>query len=329
MGQETDMHRRNAVRAAAAALALLSWSAVAQDAFPSRPLRIVVPFPAGGVVDVVARSIGQKLSEKYGQPVIVDNKAGAGGSIGTDVVAKAAPDGYTLLMVGTGFTVLPQITKNLPWSTADFRGVLNIGSVPNIVVVPAELPVKTVGELIALARKSPQPLTYGSPGIGSSPHLSGELLAQMADVKMTHVPYKGQPEAMTDLLAGRISMMALSAALAGPHLKSGKLRAIGVTANQRIVLQPELPTVAESAALPAYDVRPWTGVFVPARTPDAVVRKLAADMMEVLKHPEVKARMDAAGMELNPQPHAEFDAFIATEGRRWADVMRKAGIVAQ
>ncbi|MEJ5991718.1 tripartite tricarboxylate transporter substrate binding protein [Ramlibacter sp. PS3R-8] len=325
------MQRRDALRAAAtaAALAALSFSAVAQEAFPARPLRIVVPFPAGGVVDVVARSVGQKLSEKYGQPVIVENRAGAGGSIGTDAVAKAAPDGYTMLMVGTGFTVLPQITKNLPWSPADFRGVLSIGSVPNIIVVPPETPVKTVGELIALARKSPQPLTYGSPGIGSSPHLSGELLAQMADVKMTHVPYKGQPEAMTDLLAGRISMMALSAALAGPHLKSGKLRAIGVTAGQRIVFHPEIPTVAESASLPAYDVRPWTGVFVPAKTPEEIVRRLAADMTEVLKHPDVKARMDTAGMELNPQPHVEFDAFIAAEGRRWAEVMRKAGITAQ
>lgn len=325
------MQRRIALAGAlaAAALAVLPGAAGAQDAFPARPLRIVVPFPAGGVVDVVARSVGQKLAEKYGQPVIVENKAGAGGSIGTDLVAKAAPDGYTLLMVGTGFTVLPQITKGLGWSPSDFRGVLNIGSVPNIVVVPAQLPVATVGELIALARKNPQPLTYGSPGIGSSPHLSGELLAQMAGVTMTHVPYKGQPEAVTDLLAGRISMMALSAALAGPHLKSGKLRAIGVTAGQRIVAHPELPTVAESARLPEYDVRPWTGVFVPAKTPDAVVRKLAADMMEALKHPEVKARMDAAGMELNPQPHAEFDAFIATEGQRWAGVMQKAGIVAK
>jgi tripartite-type tricarboxylate transporter receptor subunit TctC len=325
------MRRRLAIQAAASAAAavLAPASAFAQDAFPSRPLRIVVPFPAGGVVDVVARSVGQKLSEKYGQPVIVENKAGAGGSIGTDVVAKAAPDGYTLLMVGTGFTVLPQITKNLPWSTSDFRGVLNIGSVPNIVVVHPDLPVKQVGDLIALARKSPQPLTYGSPGIGSSPHLSGELLAQMADARLVHVPYKGQPEAMTDLLAGRITMMALSAALAGPHLKSGKLRAIGVTANQRIVAHPELPTVAESANLPEYDVRPWTGVFVPARTPEPIARKLAADMMEVLKLPDVKARMDTAGMELNPQPTTQFDAFIAAEAKRWAGVMKKAGISAQ
>ena len=242
---------------------------------------------------MVARTVGQKLSEKWGQPVVVDNRAGAGGSIGTDAVAKTPADGYTLLMVGTGFTVIPQLTKGLPWSPADFRGVLNLGSVPNIVVVPTDLPVRTVGELLALARKSPGSLTYGSPGIGSSPHLSGEMLAQMADVKLLHVPYKGQPEALNDLLGGRISMMALSAALAGPHVKSGKLRAIGVTAGKRLLAQPDLPTVAESAGLPGYDVRPWTGVFVPVRTPDAIVRKIAAAMTEVLALPDVKARLEA------------------------------------
>lgn len=324
------MKRRHALQATLVLATLLAPAlAAAQDGFPQRPLRIVVPFPAGGVVDVVARSIGQKLAEKYGQAVVVENKAGAGGSIGTDVVAKAAPDGHTLLFVGTGFTVLPQITKNLPWRPADFRGVLNIGSVPNIIVVPPQLPVNTVGELIALARKSPSPLTYGSPGIGSSPHLSGEMLAQMAGVPLTHVPYKGQPDAMSDLLAGRISMMALSAALAGPHVKSGKLRAIGVTPDKRIQAAPELPTVAESAGLPEYDVRPYTAVFAPAGTPDTIVRKLAADMMEALRHPDVKARMDSAGMELNPQPTTELDAFIAAETKRWGGVLRKAGLAVQ
>ncbi len=317
-------------KAAVALLAGILLPCAAQDAaYPTRLVRIVVPFPAGGVVDVVARTVGQKLSEKWGQPVVVDNRAGAGGSIGTDAVAKTPADGYTLLMVGTGFTVIPQLTKGLPWSPADFRGVLNLGSVPNIVVVPAESPVRTVGELLALARKSPGSLSYGSPGIGSSPHLSGEMLAQMADVKLLHVPYKGQPEALNDLLGGRISMMALSAALAGPHVKSGKLRAIGVTAGKRLQAQPDLPTVAESAGLPDYDVRPWTGVFVPARTPDAVVRKLAAAMTEVLALPDVKAKLEAAGMEVQPLQPAEFDAFIVTESARWGQVIRKAGITTQ
>ncbi len=303
--------------------------ATAQDAFPSRPVRIVVPFPAGGVVDVVARAVGQQLSEKWGQPVIVDNRAGAGGSIGTDVVAKAPADGYTMLMVGTGFNVLPLISKDLPWKPSDFRAVLSLGSVPNVIVVPASSPVHSMGELIALAKTSPTPLTYGSPGIGSSPHLSGELLAQMAGVNMTHVPYKGQPEALNDLLAGRISMMALTATLAAPHMKSGKLRGLAVTANRRIQAHPELPTVAESAGLPNYDVRPWTGVFVPVMTPAALAGRIAADMTEAMANPEVKTRLQTAGMEINPQPTTEFEAFIAMETRRWADVIRKAGIVAQ
>lgn len=318
------------IAGAAFALAALALPAAAQtEPFPSKPVRIVVPFPAGGIVDVVARAVGEKLSAKYGQPVLVENRPGAGGSIGTALVAKAAPDGYTMLMLGTGFTVQPLMMKDLPWSNADFRAVLGIGSVPNIIVVHPDVPAKNAAGLIELARRSPAPLTYGSPGLGSSPHLSGELFAQMAGVKLTHVPYKGQPEAVTDLLGGRITMMALSAALAGPHLKAGRLRPIGVTANTRIVAYPELPTIAESANLHDYDVRPWTGVFVPAKTPDAIVHKLAADMMEALSLPDVKARMDTIGMELAFQPHGQFDAFVKREAAGWKEVIRKAGIEAQ
>jgi tripartite-type tricarboxylate transporter receptor subunit TctC len=321
------MNRRSHLAALALAVASAWLPAAAADAaWPTRPVHIVVPFPAAGVVDVVARVIGQKLSQKWGQPVVVDNRAGAGGSLGTDVAAKAAPDGYTLLMVGPGFTVLPQMKKSLPWSPSDFRGVLNLGSVPNIIVVPASSPVHTMADLLALAKSSPAPLTYGSPGIGSTPHLSGELLAQLGGVQLTHVPYKGQPEAVTDLIGGRISMMALTATLAGPHIKAGKLRGIAVTANQRIQAHPELPAASETAALRDYDVRPWTGVFVPAKTPDAIVRKIAADMTEAMAQPDVKARLEAAGMETNPQPAAQFDAFIAEDARRWAGVIRKAGI---
>ena len=318
------------VGAALCALAAGALPASARaDAFPSKPLRIVVPFPPGGIVDVVARAVGDKLSAKYGQPVVVDNRPGAGGSLGTALVAKAAPDGYTMLMLGTGFTVQPLMMKDLPWSNADFRAVLGIGSVPNIIVVHPNVPAKNAAELVDLARRSPDPLTYGSPGMGSSPHLSGELLAQKAGIRLTHVPYKGQPEAVTDLLGGRITMMALSAALAGPHIKAGRLRPLGVTANTRIVAHPDLPTVAESAGLPDYDVRPWTGVFVPANTPEAIVRKLAADMAEALSLPDVKARMDGIGMELAFQPHAQFDAFVKREAAGWKEVLRKAGIEAQ
>jgi tripartite-type tricarboxylate transporter receptor subunit TctC len=315
--------------AALIALPFIAGNAAAQAPFPTKTVKIVVPFPAGGIVDSVARVIGEKLAAKYGQPVIVENRPGAGGSIGTAVVAQSAPDGHTLLMVGTGFTVLPIMSKDLGWTPADFRAVLGIGSTPNIIVVNPSVPAKDMRELVALARQRDRPLTYGSPGLGSSPHLSGEFLAQQADVKLTHVPYKGQPEAVIDLLAGRIDMMALSAALAGQHMKAGKLRALATTAKRRIVSHPELPTVAEAANLPGYSVDPFTAVFVPAKTPEDVVKKLADDMMEVLRMPEVRARMDVLGMELNLQPTREFDAFVDEEQRRWKGVLDKAGIVAR
>jgi tripartite-type tricarboxylate transporter receptor subunit TctC len=311
------------------ALPLVLGEAHAQGTYPSKPIRFIVPFPAGGIVDSVARKIGEKLSAKYGQPVVVENRAGAGGSIGTAVVAQSAPDGYTVLFVGTGFTVLPLMGKDLGWSPSDFRAVLGIGSTPNIVVVNPSVPAKDMKELIALAKQRPNPLTYGSPGLGSSPHLSGEFLAQQAGVKLTHVPYKGQPDAVVDLLAGRIDMMALSAALAGQHMKAGKLRALATTAKKRIVSHPELPTVAEAANLPNYSVDPFTAVFVPARTPEDIVKRLSDDMVEALRMPDVKERMDFLGMELNLQPMKEFDAFVDEEVKRWKVVLERAGVLAK
>ena len=311
------------------ALPFVLGDAHAQGTYPNKPIKFIVPFPAGGIVDSVARKIGEKLSAKYGQPVVVENRSGAGGSIGTAVVAQSAPDGYTVLFVGTGFTVLPLMGKDLGWSPSDFRAVLGIGSTPNIVVVHPSVPAKDMKELIALARQRPEPLTYGSPGLGSSPHLSGEFLAQQAGVKLTHVPYKGQPDAVVDLLAGRIDMMALSAALAGQHMKAGKLRALATTAKKRIVSHPELPTVAEAANLPGYSVDPFTAVFVPAKTPEDVVKKLSDDMMEALRMPDVKERMDFLGMELNLQPMKEFDAFVDEEMKRWRVVLEKAGVLAK
>ena len=311
------------------ALPLVLGNAHAQGTYPNKPIKFIVPFPAGGIVDSVARKIGEKLSAKYGQPIVVENRAGAGGSIGTAVVAQSAPDGYTVLFVGTGFTVLPLMGKDLGWNPSDFRAVLGIGSTPNIVVVNPSVPAKDMKELIALAKQRPEPLTYGSPGLGSSPHLSGEFLAQQAGIKLTHVPYKGQPDAVVDLLAGRIDMMALSAALAGQHMKAGKLRALATTAKKRIVSHPELPTVAEAANLPNYSVDPFTAAFVPAKTPEPIVKMLSDDMMEALRMPDVKARMDFLGMELNLQPMKEFDAFVEDEMKRWKVVLDKAGVLAK
>ncbi len=313
------------------AMALAAPSALAQaEAYPNHPIRIIVPFTAGGIVDSLARLIGDKLSTRYGQPVLVENKAGAGGSIGTEQAAKAAPDGYTLLCVSPGHTVVPSLLKGVTWDPVhDFRAVEGFGVISNVFVVHPDLPVKNMAELIALAKRSPTPLTYGTAGNGTSNHLSGELLAQMADIKLTQVPYKGQPDAMSDLLSGRISMMPLTAALASGHIKTGKLRALAVTTAKRSPALPDVPTVAEAANLPGYEVGTWFGLVTQAKVPDAIVRKLSADIAEIMQMPDVKAKFVTLGLDSNPQDPAQFDAFIAGEYAKWSKVIKQAGIVPQ
>lgn len=302
-------------------------TATAQSDYPSRPLRIIVPFSAGGIVDAVARTVGERLAAKYGQPVVVENRTGAGGAIGTDFVAKSAPDGYTLLLVSPSHAVLPSLQKGIAWDPVrDFKGIAGIGFVPNVIVVHPDVQARTMAEFIALAKRSAQPLTYATAGLGTSNHLSGELLAQVAGIQLTHVPYKGQPDALNDLLAGRVSMMPLTAALAMPHAKAGKLRPLAVTTARRASALPDLPTVAEAAKLPTYEVGTWFGLAAPAKTPEAVLRKLSADMQAILAAPDIQPRFDTLGMELAPQPATAFDTFVAREAAKWNQVIRQAGI---
>jgi tripartite-type tricarboxylate transporter receptor subunit TctC len=262
--------------------------------------------------------------------VIVENRAGAGGSIGTEYASKAAPDGYTLLLVSPGHAVAPTLIKGVTWSPVrDFRGIEGFGVIPNVIVVPPNVPVKNMAELVALAKKSNPPLTFASAGVGTSNHLCGELLAQSAGVRLTHVPYKGQPEAVTDLLAGRVSMMPLTAAIAAPYIKAGKLRALAVTTGKRSSALPELPTVAEAANLPGYEVGTWFGLVAPAKVPDAIVQKLSRDVAGILKMPDVQEKLKRLGMDLAPQSPAEFDAFVAHEYVKWTKVLKQAGIEAQ
>ena len=262
--------------------------------------------------------------------MLVENKAGAGGAIGTDFVAKAPADGYTLLLVSPGFAVAPSLQKGLGWNPVrDFRSVAGIGVVPNVIVVYPGVPAKTMVEFVELARKSSTPLTYATAGIGTSNHLSGELLAQEAGIKLTHVPYKGQPDALNDLLSGRVDMMPLTAALALQQVKAGKLRALAVTTAKRASAAPELPTVAEAAKLPDYEVGTWFGLVAPAKTPEPVMRKLSADVAEILAMPEVKTKLEAMGMELAPQKGPEFDAFVDREFVKWSKVIQQAGIAPQ
>jgi len=323
---------RTLLAAALASVASLAASAAfgQADNYPNKPVRIVVPFTAGGVVDSIARLVGEKLSAKYGQPVIVENKVGAGGSIGTDYVAKSAPDGYTLLCVSPGHVVTPSLIKGVAWDPVrDFRAVAGFGVIPNVIVVHPDVAAKSMAELVALAKSSPTPLTYATAGVGTSNHLSGELLAQSAGIKLTHVPYKGQPDAMNDLLSGRVTMMPLTAALAVPHIKAGKLRPLAVTTATRSTALPDLPTVAEAANLTGYEVGTWFGLVAPAKVPEAITKKLAADIAQILTMPEVKAKFDTLGMELAPQSPAQFDAFIGKEAAKWSKVIKQAGIEPQ
>jgi tripartite-type tricarboxylate transporter receptor subunit TctC len=315
---------------AGALLLAAAGPAAADEAYPNKAIKIVVPFTAGGVVDSIARILGQNLSARYGQPVIVENRPGAGGSIGTDYVAKSAPDGYTLLLVSPGHAVAPTLMKSVSWNPVrDFRAVEGLGVIPNVIVVPPNVPVKDLAGFLALAKKSDPPLTFASAGVGTSNHLSGELLAQSAGIKLTHVPYKGQPEAVTDLLAGRVSMMPLTAAIAAPYIQAGKLTALAVTTAKRSTVLPDLPTVAEAANLPGFEVGTWFGLVAPAKVPDAVVQKLSKDVVAALQDPEVAGKLKKLGMELAPQAPAEFDHFVAGEFAKWSRVIKQAGIEAQ
>lgn len=302
-------------------------SAVGQRDFPTKLVRIIVPFSAGGIVDSIARTVAEQLATRYGQPVIVENRTGAGGSIGTDFVAKAPADGYTLLAVSPSHAVLPSLQKGLAWDPVrDFRAIAGIGFVPNLIVVNAGLPAKTMTEFIALAKQSDPPLTYATAGPGTSNHLSGELLAQKAGIPLTQIPYRGQTDALGDVLTGRVDMMPMTALLALPHVKAGKLRTLAVTTASRAAAAPDLATVAESAMLPDYEVATWFGLAAPTRTPDPVVQKLATDVQQILAQPDVRARLEGLGMELAPQMGADFDALIAREVSKWGTVMKRAGV---
>lgn len=302
----------------------------AAGSYPDRPIHFIVPFSAGGIVDSLARIVAQPLSQRLHQPVIVENKVGAGGAIGTEYTKHNPADGYTVLVVSPSHAVQPLLKKTARWNpVTDFRGLAQAGIVPNIVVVPTASPFKTLPELIADARAHPGQVTYGTAGLGTSNHLSGELLGQMAGVKLTQVPYKGQSDALSDLLAGRISMMPLTTALAAPHIRDGKLRPLAVTTRDHSSVFPKLPTVAEAAHLPGYEVGTWFGFVARTGTPKADLDKLSTALIEVLKLPEVSKRLEGLGMEMDVQSGQHFDKYVATEYKKWSDVLGKAGLLAK
>ena len=300
-----------------------AWS---QD-WPQRQVRIVVGFTPGGGSDVAARIVGQKLSDLWKHPVVVDNRPGSGGNIATEFVARAAADGYTLLLAGSSYAIQPGIDRTLPFDTArDFAAVTNLCATPFMLVVHPALPARSVKELIALAHRRPGALNYASAGTGSTVHLSVELFRNMAKIDIVHVPYKGV-NGVIDLLAGTVQMTITAPLVVMPHVKAGKLRALGVTTVQRSAFAPEIPTIAESG-LKGYEVESWYGVVAPAQTPAAIVNRMNTGILQVLELREVKDQLLAQGLEPRPTTPAAFDAYIKAEIAKWAAVIKASGIKA-
>jgi tripartite-type tricarboxylate transporter receptor subunit TctC len=294
--------------------------------YPTRAIRVIVPYVPGGGVDFVGRTVAQKLAEAWGNPVFVENRPGGGTNIGSEIVARAAPDGYTLLVGGVPNTANMALFQKLSYDfVKDFAPVILIDTAPNILAVHPSVPAKSVKELIALAKTRRGTLTYASAGIGSSNHLSGELFRIMAGIDIIHVPYKGGGAAVTDLLAGQVSMYFGTTPSTLPFVKSGKLRALGVTTAKRTVAAPELPTIAE-AGLPGYEQSAWHGLLAPAGTPDAVVAKLYAEVGRLLRSPDVLERFAVQGIDVIGGSPAEFAAFIRQDVAKYAKLVKTAGI---
>jgi tripartite-type tricarboxylate transporter receptor subunit TctC len=301
-------------------------SATEAERYPSRPVRYVVPSTPGGGLDVLARITAPRLMAKWGQQVVVDNRAGAGGIIGTEIVAKAPPDGHTLLIVTTGFASNPFLHKSLPYRTPDdFIPITIVGYAPNVLVVHPSLAVKSVAELITLAKQKPGELTFASSGLGSGGQLSMALLESMAKIKFIHVPYKGAGAATAAVLSGEAQLLFTATGASVPHIRNGRIRAIAVSSAKRVSVLPDVPSVAESG-LPGYDVDGWYGIMAPARTSKAVIDKIYRDVLDVIKTPDVAAQLQTAGFELGGMPPAQFGDYIKAEIRKWGVVIREAGI---
>lgn len=312
------------------AAALLLPAAAAAQGYPTKPIRFIAPFAAGGALDTLTRTIATRMQDAWGQPVVVENRTGAGGNIGADLVAKAAPDGYTLVM-GTIAThaINVSLYDRMPYDAVkDFAPVTLAARINNSLSLNPAVPAKNVAELIAYAKANPGKLTFGSAGSGTSQHLAGELFKTMAGVDMQHVPYKGGALAMVDLLGGQISMTFGDIPTALPHIRSGKLRSIAVTGATRSPLLPEVPTIAEQG-LPGFDVTAWFGVFTTAGTPRPVVDRLNAEIVRILDLPDVREKLNAIGMEPATSTPAEFAAFVQSEIAKWAPIVKASGAKAQ
>ncbi len=314
------------VLAAAACTAHAQPAAKPGGVYPSKSIRLIVPFAPGGSNDIMARILGQKFTESFGQPVVIDNRAGASGVIGTDIAAKAAPDGYTLLVMSLTLTVNPSLHKKLPYDTEkDLTPVTLIASAPLMLVVHPSIPAKSAKEFITYAKANPNKLNFGSGGAGATPHLAGEMLKLMAGLEMTHVPYKGGGPALADLIGGQIQLMLENIPSTLAFVKAGKLRALAVTGLKRSAVVPDLPTLDE-AGLKGYEIVGWNGLFVPAGTPRNIVTYLHSETLKALAQPDTKERLATLGADAVGNTPEAFRAFINAEIVKWAKVVKAAGL---
>ena len=315
------------IRALIAAFVLFAAAgALAQQDYPSKPIHIVAPFEAGGATDIMARMIAQKFAESLGQPVIIDNRPGAGGGIGTAAVAKSPADGYTIVFGNLAPNAInPSIYTNLQYDAGkDFAPISVVATVPLILVTPSSSPARSVRELIALAKSAPGKLNFGSPGVGSVAHVVGEMFNTMAATRLMHVPYKGGAPAVRATLTGEVSMMFATVISAKPHIRSGKLRALGITSAERSPVAPDIPTIAESG-LPGFEVDVWFGLLAPAATPRAIVERLAHEVRRALDAPEIRAKFAELSAVPSPTTPDQFAAIIRADIAKWAKVVKESG----
>ena len=311
-------------------IAALMCSVAWAKGFPDRAVTIVVPFPAGGTTDVLARHLGNALAQKWGQSVVVENRAGASGTIGSAAVARSQADGYTLLLTATHHIINPTLLKDtIPYDTKDaFANVAMVAQVPNVLVVNKNFEVNTVQELIEQAKKKPGQINFGSAGIGGANHLSGELFAHMAGIKLTHVPYRGAAPSLNDLLAGQIPMMFDSVPGVLAHIRSGSLRALGVTSTQRVPQLPDVPTISE-AGVDGFEAIAMFGLYAPKKIPDDVLQQISRDVNQVLASSEIEKKFNELGATPGKMPQAEFDRYVNQEIDKWATVITQADIKLQ
>jgi tripartite-type tricarboxylate transporter receptor subunit TctC len=323
MGRQGMHGRRDALRLLGMAGTTLALPAVAQDG--ARPVRVVVPFAAGGGADLVARAVSQKLAEQTGRAFVVDNRPGGAGNIGTEAVAQAAPDGTTLLITGPSHIINAHLFRSLPFDPLrGFAPVSLLTSAPYVLVAAPSLPARNLAELRALARAQPGALSYGSAGNGTAGHLAMELVKAEAGIDMVHVPYRGSPPLLTDLMAGRIAVAFDNVLSSAPGIAAGQLRALAVSGDRRAPALPDVPTIAESG-LPGFDVKVWQGALFPAGTDPAIVNRLAAEMRRAMQAPELRARLRELGVEAIGSDAAEFARLLEADNRRWAEAVRRSG----